>query len=144
MAMNAATLKGYRELCGITQQHLADMAGVSIASVKKWERGEKPVPQDVSDLILSRYVYHCELVDDLVSRTDGVPRGSMVGLEYFRSQEQANIASERESGSYGSEAVPYQELNAAARSAAEVLLDLGQLVTFHYADEEDAQRATQL
>ena len=63
---------------------------------------------------------------------------------YFRSQEQANIASERESGSYGSEAVPYQELNAAARSAAEVMLDLGQLVTFHYADEEDAQRATQL
>lgn len=35
----------------------------------------------------------------------------------------------------------YQELNAAARTAAEILLDSGQPVVFAYPDEERIQRA---
>lgn len=142
--MNAATLKGYREICGMTQQGLAELCGVSLVTVKKWERGERAVPQDVSDAVLARYRAHCEMVDDLVARCEGLPAGSVAAVEYFRSQEQADIASECESGAIGSEAVHYQELNAAARTAAEILLDSGQPVVFAYPDEERMQRAPEL
>lgn len=141
MAMSAATLKGYREICGLTQQALADLAGVSIMAVKKWEKGEREVPADVSDLVLSRYAQHCRWVDEIVDNTPEIPEPSVVSIEYFRSQEQADIASERDTGVIGTKAHSYQEMNAAARSAAEILMDSGQLVVFNYPDSEDAIRA---
>lgn len=129
--MNSASFKAYRELCGITQQQAADSCGVALVTVKKWERGERTIPADAASWLVDRYGEHVALVDDIVSRSADLPDGSSVAVGYYRNQEQADL--ERPEGA---ERLPYQFCNAAIRSAAEVLADMGMIVSFAYPDEE--------
>lgn len=129
--MNAASFKAYREICGITQQQAADSCCVALITIKKWEKGERSVPDDAASWIVDRYGEHLALVDDIVSRSADLPEGSRVAVSYYRNQEQADI--ERPDAG---ERLPYQFCNAASRSAAEVLADMGMVVSFAYPDEE--------
>lgn len=56
--MVAATMRAMRELCGLSQQALADMAGVSRRTVVRWERGQFQIPEDVATML-------CSLVEEL-------------------------------------------------------------------------------
>lgn len=129
--MNAASFKAYREICGITQQQAADSCGVALVTVKKWERGERSIPADAASWLIGRYGDHVALTDDIVSRSADLPEGSRVAVGYYRNQEQADL--ERPDGA---ERLPYQFCNAASRSAAEALADMGMVVSFAYPDEE--------
>lgn len=140
MKMNGATFRGYRELCGASQSQAAESLGVALVTVKKWERGERAVPDLACSWILSCLEQHDALVDDMMDRVESsVPDGAAVALSYYRTQEQADI--ERADGM---EPLPYTVFNAASRTVAEILLDSGTPVTFAYPDEEDVQRIEQV
>lgn len=49
--MNAAELKTLREACGLSQEWLAQRAGVNQRTVRYWESGKSPVPDDVAQVI---------------------------------------------------------------------------------------------
>ena len=49
--MTSAELKTLRESLGLSQQWLADRAGVQVRTVKYWESGRNAVPDDVGEII---------------------------------------------------------------------------------------------
>lgn len=51
--MPAAELRARREACGLSQQALAECAGVCRATVNRWESGAWPVPQQAWDALES-------------------------------------------------------------------------------------------
>lgn len=128
--MTEADLRAMREACGITRQELAGMLEVSSSTVKKWERGEKPVPQDAVDLVLSLFDRHEDVVQAAVDafldahEDTGVETAT---ITYFRGQDQYD-AHGRDPGSY-------HMANANARAAAERIVGLGFEVEFRYPDE---------
>ena len=55
MKKTKAALKALREECGLSQQDIADEAGVNILAVKRWENPEYPgriPPDDVWQFLL--------------------------------------------------------------------------------------------
>jgi transcriptional regulator with XRE-family HTH domain len=54
-------IKEYRKEYGITQQHLADLLGVSCQAISKWERGE--CYPDIALLPLIAKVIGCPIDD---------------------------------------------------------------------------------
>lgn len=129
----AANFRAMREMCGITQQQVAEVMEVQIRTVKRWEKGETPVPEDALE-----WMRECATEHTLGVRTelggfmaDAEP-GEAVCLTYYRTQEQADMDAEV----MGCEAGPYQFVNAVRRSVGERLTDMGYLVSFKYPDEE--------
>jgi DNA-binding transcriptional regulator YiaG len=51
--MTSQELKALRESLGLSQQWLADQAGVQKRTVAYWESGRNQVPKDVAEIILS-------------------------------------------------------------------------------------------
>lgn len=129
----AANFRALRELCGITQQHAADAMNVQIRTVKRWEKGETPVPDDAL-----AWMRECAVEHTLGVRTElgeimaKAEPGEAICLTYYRTQEQADIDAEMQ----GCDAGPYQFVNAVRRSVGERLTDMGYLVSFKYPDEE--------
>lgn len=132
--LTGAGLRALRELCGVTQQQMADALDVSVRAVKRWEADTRQVPEGVSEWALMAASEHDMAVEDIVDRVEsGVPHGNHVVLSYYRTQIQSDwIASLRGDEKAG----PYQVLNAATRSAAEILKAKGYAVSFAYPDEE--------
>ena len=129
----AANFRAMREMCGITQQQVAEVMEVQIRTVKRWEKGETPVPDDALEWMRECAVEHTLGVRSEVARlTDGVPVGTALCLTYYRTQEQADLEAEIQ----GEKAGPYQFVNAVRRSVGERLTDMGYLVSFKYPDEE--------
>lgn len=129
----AANFRAMREMCGITQQQVAEVMEVQIRTVKRWEKGETPVPDDALEWMRECAVEHTLGVRSEVARlTDGVPVGTALCLTYYRTQEQADLEAEIQ----GENAGPYQFVNAVYRSVGERLTDMGYLVSFKYPDEE--------
>lgn len=129
----AANFRALREICGVTQQQVADAMGVRVMTVKRWEKGETPVPDDAL-----AWMRECAVEHTLGVRTelgeimaDAEP-GEAVCLTYYRTQEQADMDAEV----MGCDAGPYQFVNAVRRSVGERLTDMGYLVSFKYPDEE--------
>ena len=129
----AANFRVMREICGITQQQAADAMGVRILTVKRWEKGETPLP----DRALA-WMRECAVEHTLGVRTElgeimaKAGPGEAICLTYYRTQEQADMDAEL----HGAEAGPYQFINAVYRSVGERLTDMGYLVSFKYPDEE--------
>lgn len=125
-----ADLKAARELCGLSQQALADLLGVNKRSVKRWERGDNPAPQDAWDVIdrqLEHHdaaVEHAEMLLDQMEQADNLP--SEVTLTYWRDQAEYD-AHGRDEGYYGC-------ANANARTVADVLRANGVPCSFRYFD----------
>ncbi len=128
---SAANVRAMREICGITQQQMADALGVRALAVKRWESGEREAPQDALDWLSEALREHDAAVAELVGGVVAqVPSGVECVLDYYRTQEQAEAVAN------GGECAPHQFLDAVARSAAERLTFLGYRVSFAYPDEE--------
>lgn len=129
----AANFRALREICGVTQQQVADVLGVSVLTVKKWEKGVNRVPGDALSFIREAAAEHTRAVrTEVAEAASSAQPGSALCLTYYRTQEQADL----EAGLAGGTAGPYQFLNAVRRSVGERLIDMGYLVSFKYPDEE--------
>lgn len=49
--MTSAELKTMRESLGLSQQWLADKAGVRLRTIQRWEAGDQAVPEDVAAIV---------------------------------------------------------------------------------------------
>lgn len=129
----AANYRALREICGVTQQQVADVLGVSVLTVKKWEKGVNRVPDDALAFIREAAAEHTRAVrSEVAEAASSAQPGSALCLTYYRTQEQADL----EAGLAGGTAGPYQFLNAVRRSVGERLIDMGYFVSFKYPDEE--------
>lgn len=129
----AANYRALREICGVTQQQVADVLGVSVLTVKKWEKGVNRVPDDALAFIREAAAEHTQAVRaEVAEAASSAQPGSALCLTYYRTQEQADLEAELA----GETAGPYQFLNAVRRSVGERLIDMGYLVSFKYPDEE--------
>lgn len=129
----AANFRALREVCGTTQQQIADAMQVSVLTVKKWEKGVNRVPDDALAFIRQAAAEHTLAVRaEVADAVSAAEPGSAVCLTYYRTQEQADL----EASLTGGQAGPYQFLNAIRRSVGERLIDMGYLVSFKYPDEE--------
>lgn len=123
-----ADFKALRETLGLTQQNVADIAGVRVLAVKRWEKpGEAEPPEDVwaaLEEMRERMLHMAGFsVDKAVKLRDETGAGS-VALTYYRSQDQHDAVS-REPG-------PYGFTNAVARLTADYLEAEGFEVEFRY------------
>lgn len=65
--ITGAELQSLREMCGMSREDLAELAGVESRTIKFWETGKNGVPADVTDLALilagkTRHILH-EVLD---------------------------------------------------------------------------------
>lgn len=126
-----ATFRAMRERLGLTQQDVADIAGVRVLAVKRWEKpGEAEPPEDVwaaLEEMRGRMLHMAGFsVDKAVELRDETGAGS-VALTYYRSQDQHDAV--------GREPGPYGYTNAVARLTADYLEAEGFEVEFRYPDE---------
>lgn len=56
--MTRAELRAYRKRERLTQQALATILGVSVRTVRRWERGESAIPGPVGAALLYRRPSH--------------------------------------------------------------------------------------
>lgn len=132
MARTTASFRALREMCGVTQQQVADRLGVRVVTIKRWERGDSPVPEDAMALIMSAMAEHdAGVADDLARILASAEPGAEICMPYYRSQAQADLDCDP-----GETAGPYNFLNAITRSTAERLVAMGYRVSFSYPDEE--------
>lgn len=130
MAGRKAWLRATREICGMSQQEVADATGVRVLTVKRWERqGYPEPPEDVCRWMLTAREDHDRAVDEMVS---ALSRGKKAVIDIYRSQ----VDCEREFGGTEGAAVPFGYRNSIARSAAERLRLAGVDVVWRYPDEE--------
>lgn len=127
MSRTKADFRALRELLGLTQQDVADAAGVNVSTAKRWEKpGYFTPPDDVWAWLEDCERLHGEVVDAAVSAAVARGRGP-VQITYYRSQEQYDAA--------GSDDGPYGVANANARMVASRLRALGYEVDFAYPDD---------
>lgn len=130
MERTPADFKAAREACGMSQQALADALGVNKRSVKRWERGDNPPPQDAWDALDAQAANRDAAIEwawsviDAVEETGREP--SAVELTYWRDQAEYD-AHGRDEGYYGC-------ANANARAVADVLRGCGIECRFRYFD----------
>lgn len=131
MQTTCAEVKALRESVGLSQADLADLADVTVRSVRRWERDITP-PEDVLGL-LERYVIRkakaveaaLETVDRVTEQMGRAP--DLVPMTYYRSQ--------AEYDELGRDPGPVGVANANARAVADALMARGVAVEFRYPDE---------
>ena len=131
MQTTCAEVKALRESVGLSQADLADLAGVTVRSVRRWERDITP-PEDVLEL-LERYMIRkakaveaaIETVERITEQMGRAP--DIVPMTYYRSQ--------AEYDELGRDPGPVGVANANARAAADALMARGVAVEFRYPDE---------
>lgn len=131
MQTTCAEVKALRESVGLSQADLADLAGVTVRSVRRWERDITP-PEDVLEL-LERYVIRkakaveaaIETVERITEQMGRAP--DLVPMTYYRSQ--------AEYDELGRDPGPVGVANANARAVADALMARGVAVEFRYPDE---------
>lgn len=131
MQTTCAEVKALRESVGLSQADLADLTGVTVRSVRRWERDIEP-PEDVLEL-LERYVIRkakaveaaLETVERITEQMGRAP--DLVPMTYYRSQ--------AEYDELGRDPGPVGVANANARAVADALMARGVAVEFRYPDE---------
>lgn len=131
MQRTSSNFRAMRELLGLSQHDVADAAGVSVRTVKRWEAGER-VPDDVWDYIDGMGEDAALVVDAAIAKVldaaedKGAPR--TVRLSYFRTQQDYDA--------HGRDTGPYGVANANSRRVADALMAEGFDVEFDYPEKE--------
>ena len=134
MTLSKAQFRAMRERCGISQQMLANQAGVKVMSVKRWEKpGEAMPPQDVQDWLEDMLAAHVravrtvlDVVDSIIDRQEHEP--THVSLSYYRSQAHYDR--------YGRDKANFSVVNARSREAAAILENRGVAVRYRYPGDD--------
>ena len=132
--MSKANFRVMREVCGLSQQDVADALGVRVLTVKRWERpGWPDPPADAWEYVGVSLDAHDAAVTSMAAvalarrDTDGVEE---VAITYYRDQAQYDA--------FGRDPGPVGVVNARARSVGELLSREGFEVSYAYPDEEEA------
>ena len=132
MRRTSAEVKALRESVGLSQADLAELAGVSVRTIKRWERDMTP-PTDVCDLLERYVVRKAKAVEAALETVDRITWGQagrapdLIPLTYYRSQEEYDAL--------GRDAGPFGVANANSRAVGEALMARGFEVEFRYPDE---------
>ena len=129
MEKSKANFRAIREMCGLSQQDVANAADVRVLSVKRWENPSHPAepPDDVWKWLRACLATQADTVDAAVSAAMANP-GAGVQVTYYRSQEQYDLL--------GRDPGPYGMANANTRLAAHRIMALGRDVSFSYPDDD--------
>lgn len=120
MKKTKAAFRALREECGLTQQDIADEAGVRILSVKRWENTNKDnqPPDDVWAFLLAArgalYQDAREVAEQIIDSVKATG-GKEVQLRYYRTQEQLDTVQLPDTDE------PYGYANARTREVARLL-----------------------
>lgn len=91
MKKTKAAFRAFREECGLTQQDIADEAGVQILSVKRWEntKEDHQPPDDVWQWLLALRGAMYEDARQITKQIiESLPEGAKdLVLDYYRTQE---------------------------------------------------------
>lgn len=128
--ISAAQFRATREMLGLSQQDVADAVEVDRRSVKRWESGEYPVPDDVAEWLMegkasADYTVR-NVVKDILS-SEFPP--ATVSLTYYRTQEEYD--------EHGRDDGPFGISNANARRVADALEAEGIACKFCYPGESE-------
>ena len=128
MEKTKAAFRAMREVCGLSQQDVADEAGVRVLSVKRWENPNEPnmPPDDVWAFLLA---CRDELIATAKAMADSARDlpGNRAVLTYYRDQAQLDAVQL----STGNDR-PVGFANAITRRAAALLEVSGFQVEFEY------------
>ena len=128
MNKTKANFRGLRELLGLTQTDLAEVAEVTKTAVKNWERpGTTEPPEDVWRWLLAAREQQRRVVDEGVSAV--VAFGGNPQITIYRSQGQYD--------ELGRDDGPVGAANANALAVADRLESMGYAVRFSYPDDAD-------
>lgn len=88
MIKTKAAFRAVRESCGLSQQDVADEAGVRVLSVKRWENPDHPSqpPDDVWAFLLHARAAMHEDAREIAERIAETSQGGEVSLDYYRTQ----------------------------------------------------------
>ena len=128
MEKTKASFRAVREECGLSQQDVADEAGVRVLSVKRWENPAEPnvPPDDVWAFLLECRDELAATAREMADAARGLPPGAVV-LTYYRDQAQLD-AVQLEAGNDR----PVGFANAITRRAAALLEASGRKVGYAY------------
>lgn len=126
--MDAIEFRAKREMCGLTQQHVADATGVSVRTVKRWEGGKFGIPEDAADVIESAFEMHRAAIrSQLVEVRKALWDGCGEVVVRYRAPRSA------EAGAM------YQFDNAVARAVADRFIGIG--VPVRFVSDEDYKKS---
>jgi transcriptional regulator with XRE-family HTH domain len=72
--MNSLELKEFREKHGLTQSQLAELVGVKVGTVSKWEQGSRSIGQSVIKLLHQYEAYKLEELPEKQKTSDSEAR----------------------------------------------------------------------
>lgn len=132
MERTKTSFRAIREIIGLSQADVADMAGVSVTAVKRWEHPDGPEPpEDAWDELMTwldaHRKYVAGVVDIVKSASDGLQAPSRVTLPYYRTQAEYDAC--------GRDEGVYSVVNARARAIWQTLAMDGVEVDFIAPDE---------
>ena len=124
-----ATLKAMREMCGLSQQDVADEVSVTVRSVKRWENPEAPQlpPEDVVEFISHAFKLHFDAINQTLEVVKDFDKAVDIQLTVYRNQAQYDAVG-RDNGLY-------TVANANTYAVAQALINQGFSVSFAYPDE---------
>lgn len=135
MTLSKAQIRETRERCGISQQMLANQAGVKVLSVKRWEKpGEAEPPADVQAWLEHMLDLHIQAVESALDAVDEMTETqghapNHVDLLYYRSQAHYDM--------YGRDKGDYAIANARSREVAAILEAQGIEARFRYPEDDE-------
>lgn len=139
MELTAADFRAKREGLGLTQSDVAEAADVRTLTVKRWESGTSPIPQDVWQWLdhVERHFSQAAVS----AAVDSICKSGIAGtvfLTYYRTQ--------AEYDEFGRDEGPFGLANANSRKVAQALETKGYTCRFRYPGEseeiEKAKEAT--
>lgn len=134
--MNAPTMHALRETVGMSVRTLADLAHVQERTVRRWERGDAPVPDDVAKIVSDAkerqdfaVSYALAKYEDIL---DELPDGDALAVQLRYWATERDYLERSTDAALGADG-DWLMANATTRRVAAVLEDMG--VTVSYTDD---------
>lgn len=122
--MTSTHFRALREMSGMTQNTLAELMHVDVRSVRRWEKGVNPLPQEALDIIADALKGQEKSVEEAIEEiTDYANRCDIIKLPYWTAATWSAVHPEERK-------CAWHEANANIRIVARKLMSAGYQVEF--------------